>query len=94
MNDMVRMHIIETRKSFADEAMAAGRVDDAERLYKQALSQAEGMSENDSPLVGSVLLELHYLYEKQGRHDEARPVWARIRAIFIKCREQNLDGQS
>ncbi len=94
MNDMLQMHIIEARKSYAAEAMADGRAEEAERWYKQALTQAETMSAEDSPLVGSVLLELFDLYEKQGRHDEAKPVWARIRAILIKCREQNLDAES
>jgi hypothetical protein len=91
MNNMLQVHLIEARKGYAAEAIAAGRPEDGERLYKQALAQAENLSDQDS-LVGSVLLELFDLYEKQGRHDEARPVWARIRAIFIKLRAQSLDG--
>ena len=56
-------------------------------LYKSLLKQAE-MFEDDAYMTGVVLLDLHEFYEKQGRHDEAAPVWERIRKILLNGFQQ------
>lgn len=59
-----------------------GEISQTERFCKMILSKAE-RSDDEGPLTGLVLLDLHDLYEQQGRHDEAAPVWARARKILI-----------
>lgn len=62
---------------------ARGHNFQAERIFKQVLSQAEEL-DGEGPLTGLVLLDLHDFYEKAGRYDEARPVWERVRKILIR----------
>lgn len=59
-----------------------GHVQQAERILKTLLKQAEQIDDG-GPLTGLVLIELHELYEYQGRNDEALPVWERIRKILL-----------
>lgn len=59
-----------------------GHLGQAERIYKTVLHQAE-IIDGEGPLTGLVLLDLHALYEKQGRNDEAAPAWERIRRILV-----------
>ena len=67
----------------ANWLQSRGRIADAERVYKLALRQADALEGEESPLTGLVLLDLHDFYEKQGRHDEAAPVWERVRRILV-----------
>lgn len=67
--------------------VSRGHVCHAERVYKSLLKQAE-MFEDDAYMTGVVLLDLHEFYEKQGRHDEAAPVWERIRKILLNGFQQ------
>ena len=66
----------------ANLVMTRGHTSLAERLFKAVLTQAEQI-DGEGPLTGMVLLELHDLYYTQGRHDEAAPVWERMRRILI-----------
>lgn len=79
--------VIETRLAAAARLLADGKVDDAERLYKQALAQAEAVAGEDAALAGLVVCDLMDLYEKQGRHKEVAPLMGRIREILLKYRE-------
>lgn len=63
--------------------VARGHYLQAERVFKTVLRQAEEI-DGEGPLTGLVLLDLHDLYEKEGRADEARPVWERVRKILIR----------
>lgn len=65
----------------AKNCIAAGQPAEAERIFLQALRDAEQIDGAESPLAAMVLIELYDLYEKQKRFDEGRPIWARIRKI-------------
>lgn len=68
---------------FARKVIEHGNLAQAERLYRAILKQAEEVND-EGPLTGMVLLDLHEFYEKQNRHDESAPVWERIRRILIR----------
>jgi tetratricopeptide (TPR) repeat protein len=75
--------VVEARLALAQDFVADGKAEDAERVYNQALGHAEASAGENSPLAGSVLLDLIDLYEAQGRHDEAKALWARVRKILL-----------
>lgn len=75
--------VVEARLALAQSFVADGKAEEAERLYKQTLGHAEVMAGKDSPLAGNVLLDLIDLYEAQGRHDEAKLLWGRVRKILL-----------
>jgi tetratricopeptide (TPR) repeat protein len=72
---------IDAHLKAAKELAVSGSTDEAERMYKQALAQADRIGESNT-LAGLVLIEIADLYEKQGRFDEAEPAWERIRIIL------------
>lgn len=74
--------------AIASRMIEKGQLFRAEWLYKLILVQAEEIEE-EGPRTGIVLLDLHALYEKQGRKDEAAPIWERIRRILIRGFLQN-----
>ncbi len=55
----------------------------AERSFTAAINEAEMLGENDSRLAAT-LNNLALLYEKQGRHAEAEPLYRRSLAIVEK----------
>ena len=65
------------------ELMHCGKLEEAERLYKQTLRQAEADTDESNMLVALVLLEMFDFYENQGRNDEAKPIWSRMRKIVL-----------
>lgn len=75
--------ILKARLVAAEELIAHGKPEQAERLLKKTLRQAESMSDESNMLVAFVLLEMFDFYEKQGRHDEAMPTWSRMRQIVL-----------
>jgi len=75
--------VIEARLALAQAFVADGKGDEAERLYKQALDHAEKIAGKDSPLAGSVLLDLIDLYEAQGKQEEVKALWDRVRKILV-----------
>lgn len=79
----LRKRVVEARAEYAGAAFARGDFIESERLYSNALRQAEMADGFYSPLAGSVLLGLHDLYEAQGREDEATETWERIRLILL-----------
>lgn len=82
-DENMQERVVEARVALAQSFAADGKAQDAERLYKQTLGHAEAMAGENSPLVGSVLLDLIDLYEAQGRHDEAKVLWGRVRKILL-----------
>lgn len=80
--DDLQAQIVEARLCIGQTLIANGRAQDAERVYLQALNQAESASGKDSPLAGMVLLDLIDLYDAQERHEEAKALWERIRKIL------------
>jgi tetratricopeptide (TPR) repeat protein len=79
----IQERVVEARLALAQAFVADGKAEDAERLYKQTLGHAEASAGENSPLAGSVLLDLIDLYEAQGRHDEAKVLWVRVRKILL-----------
>lgn len=75
--------VVKARLDAAQGLIDSGKPEEAERLYKQVLEQAEAVGGKDSPLAGLVLVDLYDLYFKQGRHDEGKPLWSRIREIAV-----------
>lgn len=75
--------VIEARLALAQAFVADGKGEEAERLYKQALDHAERIAGKDSPLAGSVLLDLIDLYEAQGKEQEVKDLWERVRKILL-----------
>lgn len=75
---VVKAHLV-----IARSLLDSGKPEEAEEVYKQTLDQADAISGEGNLLAGLVLLELFELYENQGRHDEAAPVWSRIRQIVL-----------
>jgi tetratricopeptide (TPR) repeat protein len=57
--------------------MQAGKLADAERVYRQALSERELAGEGASPFIQDALSSLAILYLKQGRAAEALPLLER-----------------
>lgn len=55
-----------------------GNFEQAEHVYKSALSIAEREAGEDNAIVGLVLIELWDLYENSGREKEAQQIWERI----------------
>ena len=82
-DENMQERVVEARLAIAQTFIADGKAEEGERLYKQALTHAEAMAGKDSPLAGSVLLDLIDLYEAQGRHDEAKSLWGRVRKILL-----------
>ena len=82
-DENMQERVVEARLALAQTFVSDGKAQEAERLYKQTLGHAEAICGKDSPLVGSVLLDLIDLYEVQGRHDEAKALWERVRKILI-----------
>lgn len=82
--------VLKARLAAAQELIDSGKLEEAERMYKQALEQAEVVDGKDSPLAALVLIDLYDLYEKQGRHDEGKPLWSQIRQIAILHLQQHL----
>lgn len=78
----LQAQIVEARLCIGQSLIANGKAQDAERVYLQALSQAETAAGKDSPLAGMVLLDLIDLYDAQERHEETKPLWERIRKIL------------
>jgi hypothetical protein len=78
----LQAQIVEARLSIGQTLIAEGKAKDAERVYLQALQQAEAAAGKDSPLAGMVLLDLIDLYDAQDRRDETKPLWERIRKIL------------
>lgn len=54
----------------------------AEACLTEALFISQKFAGSRSTLAGSVFLELHDLYEKQGRQDEANRAWTIITEIL------------
>ncbi len=75
--------VLKARLIAAEELIAHGKPKEAERLLKRTLKQAEDISDETNLLVAFVLLEMFDFYEKQGRHDEAKPIWSRMRKIVL-----------
>jgi tetratricopeptide (TPR) repeat protein len=75
--------IAKARLGSAQELMHCGKLEEAERLYKQTLRQAEADTDESNMLVALVLLEMFDFYENQGRNDEAKPIWSRMRKIVL-----------
>jgi len=67
-------------KQLADE----GKAEQAEQVYKKALITAEGKAGKTSALAGLVLIDMVHFYEKQGRHEEAKPLWRRVREVMLE----------
>lgn len=82
-DENMQERVVEARLALAQSFVADGKAEEAERLYKQTLGHAEATAGKDSPLAGSVLLDLIDLYEAQGRHDEAKALWGRVRKILL-----------
>lgn len=56
---------------------------DQEASLKEALAQIEGYEGVNSIIAGHILLELFDLYEEQGREDEAKAIWERLRRVLV-----------
>ncbi len=78
----------------AGQMAAEGKLEQAERIYKQALRTAEDKEGEKSELVGLVLIDLVHFYEKQGRHEDAKPLWKRIRLVMLEYLPEILARQS
>lgn len=63
--------------------MTAKKEKEAERIFLQAMRLAEQNEGPNSPLVGTVMLELLDLYDNQHREEESDRVWKRIRRILV-----------
>ena len=68
----------------AERAGDRGQVADAERLYLDAVKQAEGFGESDLRLARS-LSELGLFYREQGRSREAAPILHRALSVTEKA---------
>ncbi len=75
--------VIETRLRAAKKLAAGGDVEQAERIFLQALKQAESVCGETGALTGMVLIDLVAFYESQGRADEAKPLWDRVRLVLL-----------
>jgi hypothetical protein len=58
------------------------------------LEQAEAAEGEDSLLAGMVLLELFDLYRKQGRDEEGKLLWSRIRKILMLHVQEYLSAET
>jgi len=79
----VQEAIVKTRLGLARSLALEGNLQHAERLYKQALCHAQAGAGENSPLAGSVLLDLIDFYETQGRYGEAKALWESVHRILI-----------
>lgn len=82
LGSLLQQRVIQARAKFAGN-LSCKDFSEAERLYLQALHQAEHCDGYCSPLAGHVLIGLHDLYEAAGRLTDATKVWERIRQILI-----------
>ncbi|HEY9869996.1 MAG TPA: tetratricopeptide repeat protein, partial [Candidatus Obscuribacterales bacterium] len=71
--------------NLADLYRAQGKLDQAERLYKQALEVAEKKGEPGHPDVIVCLNNLADLYAAQGKPDEAEPLYERAMALTLQA---------
>ncbi len=65
-----------------DRYVAQGRYDQAEPLYKRALTTFENKFGPDNPNVGVVLTSLAHMYSTKSRNDEAETLYMRALAIY------------
>ncbi len=82
MNDS-QEHTMSVYVVIARQMVIEQKLEVAETFYKRALGIAEKISDNNSPLSGTILIELFYLYQDAGRELEATLMWKRVRDIFI-----------
>lgn len=75
--------VIEMRLRAAKKLAEAGDVEQAERIFLQALKQAESVCGETDALTGMVLIDLVAFYDSQGRADEAKPYWKRVRLVLL-----------
>jgi len=75
--------VLKARLDAARALVERGQEQEAERLYRQTLGQAEAVAGESSPLTGLVLLELIDFYDHFKRSDEAEILWYRLRQIAI-----------
>lgn len=59
-----------------------GNFEQAERVYKSALSIAEAEKDEENAIAGYALIELWDLYDKNGKEEEARAVWERLTRLL------------
>lgn len=74
----------------ATRLLDVGESLEAEKLLDTALKMSEGL-EPEGPVTGLVLLELHSLYENQGREIEAAIAWKRVRVILAREEHRAMD---
>ena len=90
----VQEFVLKARLAHAQMFIDSGKPEEAERIYKLALEQAEAAEGKDSPLAGLVLLELFDLYRKQGRDEEGKPLWNRMRKILMRHVQEHLYAEA
>lgn len=77
-------YAVEACLAAAQQLAEAGKAEQAEQIYKKALITAEGKAGKSSALVGLVLIDMVHFYEKQGRQEEAEPLWKRVREVMLE----------
>lgn len=79
----LQYRVVAARAEYARQLFERGQASEAERLYKQALAQAQALKGPDDFLTGWVLIDLVDVYDDQGRKEEAAQAWAQIRTVVI-----------
>ncbi len=74
---------LKARLETARKFVRGGQEEEAERLYKQALEDAEALAGESSPLVGLVLVDLIDFYDHCDRRHEGKLLWSRLRQVII-----------
>lgn len=81
-----RKRIVTSRLRCGRLALAQGEHAEAERVFKQALKEAEGFpaSSTSAPyLIAAALMGLEDVYEQQGRQQDAEIIGQQLRTIII-----------
>lgn len=66
------------------KALQGGRYAEAEKLFRDALKEAEALGLED-PRVATTLNDLAFLYDIQGKHAQAEPPYRRALEIWEKA---------
>lgn len=67
----------------ARELMRRGQEKEAEDLFKRAMTHAEVVAGENSPLVGLVLMDMMDFYDHFKRQDEGKQLWTRLRHMLL-----------
>ncbi len=74
--------VVDSLNNLAELYYTHGKYDQAEPLYKRALSIAEQVLSADDPKLARSLNNLGTLYQTQGKYVEAEPLYRRSLAIW------------